>query len=73
LLRKALADAFKEDAALIPRAMTITDGDRKVMTGRDKKGAALGGYAGRIQEEGPAGTLLFQYNGGLVHVATITE
>jgi ABC-type uncharacterized transport system auxiliary subunit len=71
LARKALAEAFDEVSRLAPRALDIKTADVKPMNARDKKFVALGGYAGRVQEETPEGTLLF--SNVLVRVKTLAE
>lgn len=71
LARKALADAFADVATLAPRALPLTEAEAKVMNGKDRKMAFIGGFGGRTQEVGEGGTLLF--NGGLVHIKTIAE
>ncbi len=52
---------------LIPRALAINQDDYERMQAAEVK--SVGAYKGKLQEEGPGGTLLF--NGGLVHVQTL--
>lgn len=69
LAKKALSVAFAEVGTLIPRALTLGIEDHKRMQAAETR--TIGAYRGRLQEEGPGGTLLF--NGGLVHVQTLSE
>ncbi|CAN0503083.1 unnamed protein product, partial [Phaeothamnion confervicola] len=69
LAKKALTVAFAEAGTLIPRAMTLTVEDHKRMQAGET--LTIGAYRGKLQEQGPGGTLLF--NGGLVHVQTLFE
>jgi hypothetical protein len=69
LARQALAADFEEDAALMQQAINLQEGDVKTMNAREHKMKNLCGFAGRLQEDGPNGALLF--NGGLVRVRTL--
>lgn len=69
LAKRALSLAFTEVGALIPRALPLSADDIKRMETAEVK--SVGAYRGKLQEEGPGGTLLF--NGGLVHVQTLPE
>lgn len=69
LAKRALEIAFKQAAVLVPRALTLTEDDLTRMGQGEKK--TTGGYTGRVQEDGPTGTLL--YNGSLIHVQTLQE
>jgi hypothetical protein len=71
LARKALAAAFGSIRTLIPRALQLSEDDLKTMSTKDKKNVVRGGFAGRLQEDGPDGALL--YNGGLLYVQTLHE
>lgn len=71
LARKAIATGFDQLRILTPRALALADADAKSMSSRDKKNVVLGGFGGRLQEETPTGSLLF--NGALVHVQTLAE
>ncbi|HEX2816314.1 MAG TPA: hypothetical protein VHN39_07970 [Phenylobacterium sp.] len=71
LARKALAAGFGELGQLIPRALELKEADETVMLAKDKKNTVAGGFNGKVQEDGPAGTLL--YSGALIHVQTIAE
>lgn len=69
LAKRALTEGFAAVGALIPRALTLTADDLKRMGQGERK--SIGSYSGRVQEDGPGGTLLF--NGGLIHVQTLHE
>ena len=69
LTRGALATAFADVGLLIPRALELSAADAVAMKAKTHKAAWLGGYSGRVQEETPEGTLLF--NGAFVHVRTL--
>ena len=69
LAKRALTEGFAAVGALIPRALTLTADNLKRMGQGERK--SIGSYSGRVQEDGPGGTLLF--NGGLIHVQTLHE
>jgi hypothetical protein len=71
LARKALATAFANIGALLPRALDLTDADVAAMTKPDQKTLSIDGYHGRVQEQSDPGTLLF--NGGFVHIQPVDE
>jgi hypothetical protein len=69
LARAALAKGLETIKALTPRALALTAADIKLMSGKDKPKGGAGGFAGRVQESTPAGTLL--WTGGFVHAQTL--
>jgi hypothetical protein len=71
LARKALATGFGQVGLLIPRALELTEAGETAMLTKDKKNLVAGGFSGRVQEDGPTGTLL--YSGALIHVQTVAE
>jgi hypothetical protein len=68
--RAALTQAFAQIHQLLPRTLALTAADIKTMTAKDKKKGMAGGFAGRIQETAPAGTLLWA--GGFIHVQPLS-
>src|SRR5437762_443514 len=55
LARKALAVAFDEIGLLAPRALQLQEADLKAMGSKEHKSAVVGGFGGRILEDGPSG------------------
>lgn len=72
LARKALELAFQDAAALAARSYDLKEEELKPMNAKDKKYEALGGYGGRVQEDGPDGLLLFT-GSGFVRVRTLAQ
>lgn len=70
LMRQALTIAFGDLSTLIPRALQFTDADLQAASAAERSGN--GAYPGsRVIEQSANGMLLF--NGGLVHVQTLTQ
>jgi voltage-gated potassium channel Kch len=73
LARQAIVAGFGELGQLIPQALALSEADLKAMTTKTKKFTVVGGFNGRIQDQGPSGTLLLTPTGGLVHVQTVGQ
>jgi hypothetical protein len=72
LAKKALALAFTEVAALIPRALTLTDADVTRINAAERK--TIASLGGKPMEEGAGGSLLFNpLPVGLIHVQTLQD
>lgn len=72
LAKKALALAFTEAGALIPRALTLTDADVARFNAAERK--TIGVLGGKPMEEDAGGSLLFNpLPMGLIHVQTLQE
>jgi hypothetical protein len=70
LAKKALALAFTEVGALIPRALTLTDADVTRFNAAERK--TIAPLSGKPMEEGAGGSLLFNpLPVGLIHVQTL--
>ncbi len=70
LVKEALNAGFAEVGLLIPRALMFSADDVTRMGKAERK--SFGSYSGRVVEDAPGGTLLFN-NGGLIHVETLQE
>jgi hypothetical protein len=72
LAKKALALAFTEVGALIPRALTLTDADAARFNAAERK--TIASLGGKPMEEDDGGTLLFNpLPMGLIHVQTLED
>lgn len=70
LIRQALTTAFGDLATLIPRALQFTDAELEAASAAERSTDTT--YRGsRVIEQNENGTLLF--NGGLVHVQTLSQ
>jgi hypothetical protein len=69
LARRALNLGFEEVAALIPRALTLTEADLTTLSAGERR--TLNGVTGKLVQEQSGSVLLF--NGGFAHVQVIHE
>ncbi len=69
--KAALTLAFASIDHLLPRTLGLTAADIKTMSGKDKPRGMAGGFAGRMQESGPSGDLLWA--GGFVEAQLLPQ
>ena len=74
LAKDGIAAGLASASALIPRTINLTEADMDELTSDNHKYATIDDYMGQVEEDTPAGTLMFDtISGGFIYFSTLPQ